>query len=172
MFTGSGIIWRFRENNNFGQFWPLCEIFLWGNAIFSSQYKTFPRPFLALIPKMELKFCSDFLKWSKIDHFWLLPENSENPNFWLWAFISQNRKRFISYEYYFVHIQSICYKLTYRVFNGFDLCFILTWPHLNLPNFTFLLEIKFEFLPFDVCRRSYFKSLEFFCTHKLIKFIL
>jgi hypothetical protein len=69
MFTGSGIIWRFRENNNFGQFWPLCEIFLWGNAIFSSQYKTFPRPFLALIPKMELKFCSDFLKWSKIDHF-------------------------------------------------------------------------------------------------------
>ena len=130
MFTGSGIIWRFRENNNFGQFWPLCEIFLWGNAIFSSQYKTFPRPFLALIPKMELKFCSDFLKWSKIDHFWLLPENSENPNFWLWAFISQNRKRFISYEYYFVHIQSICYNLTYRVFNGSDLCFILTWPHL------------------------------------------
>ena len=130
MFTGSGIIWRFRENNNFGQFWPLCEIFLWGNAIFSSQYKTFPRPFLALIPKMELKFCSDFLKWSKIDHFWLLIKNSENPNFWLWAFISQNRKRFISYEYYFVHIQSICYNLTYRVFNGSDLCFILTWPHL------------------------------------------
>ena len=134
MFTGSGIIWRFRENNNFGQFWPLCEIFLWGNAIFSSQYKTFPRPFLALIPKMELKFCSDFLKWSKIDHFWLLPENSENPIFWLWAFISQNRKRFISYEYYFVHIQSICYNLTYRVFNGSDLCFILTWPHLKNKN--------------------------------------
>ena len=71
----------------------------------------------------------DSIKWSKNCHFWFFRQNDENPNFWLWIVKAQKRKGFISYQYYFFHIQSICYNMTYMVFVRFDLREVLMWAH-------------------------------------------
>ena len=98
----------------------------------------FIRPIFMLIPKMESKIWLDSIKWSKNCHFWFFRQNDENPNFWLWIVKAQKRKGFISYQYYFFHIQSICYNMTYMVFVRFDLREVLMWAH-----FKYLIKLKF-----------------------------
>ena len=87
-----------------------------------------------LISKMGSKIWLDSIKWSKNCDFWFFRQNDENPNFWLWSAIAQKRKGFISYHHHFIHIQGICYNMTYRVFARFDPRELLTWPHFNLGH--------------------------------------
>ena len=112
-----------------GQFWPYSAVFipedenfLFVNFLYKVIFK--------LILKMESKIWLDSIKWSKNCHFWFFRQNDENPNFWLWIVKAQKRKGFISYQYYFFHIQSICHNMTYMVFVRFDLREVFMLAHL------------------------------------------
>ena len=94
-----------------------------------------------LISKMGSKIWLDFIKWSKNCDFWFFRQNDENFNFWLWSAIAQKRKGFISYHHHFIHIQVICYNMTYRVLARFDPRVVLSWPH-----FIIILYPKYSFL--------------------------
>ena len=89
-----------------------------------------------LIPKMESKIWLDSIKWPKNCDFWFFRRNDENPNFWLWSAIAQKRKGFISYHHHFIHIQGICYNMTYRVLARFDPRVVLTWSHFKFERKT------------------------------------
>ena len=95
-----------------------------------------------LIPKLESKIWLDSIKWSKNCHFWFFRQNDENPNFWLWIAKAQKRMGLISYQYYFFHIQSICFNMAFMVFVHFELREILMWAPFSLNFIAFGLETQ------------------------------
>ncbi len=67
----------------------------------------------------KLRIFLDSIKWRKNCDFWFFRQNDENLNFWHWSAIAQKRKDFISYHHRFIHIQGLCYIMTYMVFARF-----------------------------------------------------
>ena len=125
-----------RKLVNFGHIRPYLyhENFLFVNFLYKVIFK--------LILKMESKIWLDSIKWSKNCHFCFFRQNDENPNFRLWIAKAQIRMGLISYQYYFFHIQSICFKMTFMVFVRFDLREIYMWAPFSLNFIAFGLETQ------------------------------
>jgi len=124
-----------------GQFWPYSAVFIPGDENFlfvNFLYKVI----FKLILKMESKIWLNSIKWSKNCHFWFFRQNDENPNFWLWIAKAQKRMGLFSYQYYFFHIHSLCFNMTFMVFVHFDLGEILMWAPFSLNFIVFGLETQ------------------------------
>ncbi len=61
---------------------------------------------------------------------------------WFLTAIAQKSKGFISYHHHFIHIQGICFNMSYMVFARFDPRLLLLWSDLKLKYWFLFLRSK------------------------------